>query len=351
MENYENLVLQNKIDNAQMTEPIKEGISVIEPNPLDVVEKLGKYQFIYDLQFRNPIFDNLNLVNLTNTGIKKEGGSNDNGTYNFDGDGTVGLKNLNLSALFPQSVKVNPNSQVGNFSKGNIVNVLRFDTNNNAIIENPNYVQPDPNAPKIGLFSGLNLGLLLGDLKYQKEFYIPKNYLQKVDDSAPITTQTGINFGDNPIPQAITNYTKPTYQEPTLEENATFLLNKDFEYVSGNEITNDGVKLDSTPIFATLKAGTKVSGKLLRKKNERIYKMAFGGIAPLPYDDYLVVEGYGSTGSINIPVEYLTREIQNNSQNNSGSVVSVKNNNKNLLMIIGAFLVGYVLFNKSTPSN
>lgn len=342
MKNYKDLNLENQIGNLQITQPIQDGISNINKYPLDVVEKLGKYQFKYDFQVPNPMFYNLHLAH-TNTGIKKEGDSNANGTYNFDGDGTGELKNL--SALFFQSVKINSEPKVGTFSKENIVNVLRFDTNNNAIIENPNYVQADPNAPKTFW------AVLVGDLKNQKEFYIPKNYLQKVDDSTTITIQTGINFGANPIPQAITNYTKPTYQEPTLEENATFLLNKDFEYVSGSEITNDGVKLDSTPIFATLKAGTKVSGKLLRKKNERIYKMAYVGIAPPAYDDYLVVEGYGSTGSINIPIEYLTREVQNNSQNNSGSVVPVKNNNKNLLMIIGAFLVGYVLFNKNTPSN
>jgi hypothetical protein len=66
--------------------------------------------------------------------------------------------------------------------------------------------------------------------------------------------------------------------------------------------------------------------------------------------DFLAVKGYGSTGSINIPSEYLTREITTNTNNNNGNVVPVANDNKNLLMIIGAFLVGYVLFSKETPS-
>jgi hypothetical protein len=66
--------------------------------------------------------------------------------------------------------------------------------------------------------------------------------------------------------------------------------------------------------------------------------------------DLLAVKGYGSTGSINIPIEYLTRDVATNTNNNNGNVVPVPNDNKNLLMIIGAFLVGYVLFSKETPS-
>jgi hypothetical protein len=36
---------------------------------------------------------------------------------------------------------------------------------------------------------------------------------------------------------------------------------------------------------------------------------------------------------------------------NSGTVVPAKNNNKNLLMIAGAFLAGYIIFGNSKSSN
>ena len=38
-------------------------------------------------------------------------------------------------------------------------------------------------------------------------------------------------------------------------------------------------------------------------------------------------------------------------EENNGTVVPVANNNKNMLMIIGAFLVGYVLFSKNNSTN
>jgi hypothetical protein len=340
MQNYKDLVLENQIGNLQMLEPIQDGTSKIDKYPLDVVEKLGKYQFVYDFQVRNPIFDNLNLAYFTNTGIKKESGSNTNGTYNFDGDGTGLIKGLKFN-----SNTVNPNPQVGNFSKGNIVNVIRFD-GNNAIIENPNFVLPDPNAPK-SIWSSLMV-----DLTKQKEFSIPKNFLQKVDDSTPITIQTGINFGANPIPQPVDNYTKPIPQTTVLEENASFVFNNDFKYVSGFEKLKEGIKIGAlVPVFSTFKAGTKISGRLIRKPNLTLYRIAQGGVTPPPYNDFLVVNGVGADGFIEIPIEQLKRDIPNNTQNNNSAVVPVKNNNKNLLMIVGAFLVGYVLFNKKTPSN
>lgn len=348
MQNYKDLVLENQIGSMQIAQPIQDGISKIDKYPLDVVEKLGKYQFIYDFQFRNPIFNNLPVNYLTNTaGIYKDGGSNTNGTYNFDGDGTGVMKNL--SVLFPKSVKINSEPQVGSFSKGNIVNVLRFDTNNNAIIENPNYVQPDPNAPKT-FWAGL-----MGDLKNQKEFSVPKKYLQKVDDSTPITIETGINIGANPIPQPVDNYTKPISQTTVLEENATFILNSDFLYISGfvanvcppNELCKGGM----TPQNSVLKSGTKISGRLIRRPNNIMFKLKAGFSAPPPYNDFLVVNGVGSDGFIEIPIEYLTRDVATNTNNNNGAVVPVKNNNKNLLMIVGAFLVGYVVFGKSSKTN
>jgi hypothetical protein len=202
MENYKDLVLKNEIGNIGMIRPIK-GISIIEENPIGVLEKLGKYEFIYDYKVQG-FWSNINLAQLLNTGIKKEVALPTKEFYNFDGDGTGGLKNIKWEALFPQPVKVNSEPQVGTFSKGNVVNVLRFD-GNNAIIQNPNYVVPDQNTPKsVGFFSNL------GDLKNQKEFSIPKDYLRKVDDNLAVTVSTGILYGANMKPQ-------PVYDMPPVK--------------------------------------------------------------------------------------------------------------------------------------
>jgi hypothetical protein len=412
MQNYKDLVLENQIGSMQIAQPIQDGTSKIDKYPLDVVEKLGKYQFIYDYQIPS-MWTTLLPQNIMLGGslinqslMEKEGESNPNETYNFDGDGTGGLKNLNLSALFPQPVRVNSEPQVGTFSKGNIVNVLRFD-GYNAIIQNPNFVESDPNAPKVGFFSNF------GDLKKQKEFSIPKDYLRKVDDTLAITVSTGIQYGGNMKPQPVITV-KPIY-DTTLEQNATFVLTKDFNYISGyiprvcppNELCKGGM----VEQYSVLKSGTKVSGRLFSK-----YIQGFSGGIESAYrpdrqENVLKVEGYGSQGSIEIPIEYLTRFIvtvvslvdkktgkcnetgliQTMEYNpcrvsavkgetykgyiadgsfyttdgktflpineyriieeNSGAVVPVKNDNKNLLMIVGAFLVGYILFNKKTPSN
>jgi len=184
------------------------------------------------------------------------------------------------------------------------------------------------------------------------------------------------------------------------------------------------------PVFADLKAETKVTGDLIRKPNNTMYRVRAGYPTPPPYNDFLQVKGIGVDGFIEIPIENLTRLgisnnlitdnntivtvialadtkkgkcnetgliqtmdynpcrvsavkgqiykgyisggsfysidgeaflainqykiIENNSgsgNNNKGSVVPLKNNNKNLLIIVGAFLVGYILFKKDTPSN
>jgi len=389
--------------------PIKEGISIINENPLGILEKYGKYEFIYDYKVRS-FLDSINYLRPSESiGIKREL------TYNFDGDGTGGLKNLNLSALFPQSVRVNSEPQVGTFSKGNIVNVLRFD-GNNAIIQNPNFLEPTPDAPK-GFFGSL-------DLKNQKEFTVPKEYLRKADDNLAITLSTGILYGANMKPQPFDNYTKPTPQVTTLELNASYILNKDFNYVLQYKKLEEGIKLGvSIPVFADLKAGTKVTGDLIRKPNNNMYRVMAGYTTPPPYNDFLQVKGIGVDGFIEIPIENLTRlgisnnlitdnntivtvislvdkkrgkcnpslmEMQQENydpcrvsavkgqtykgyisggsfysidgeaflpineykiiENNSGVVLPVEDNNKNLLMIVGAFLLGYVLFGKDTPT-
>ena len=385
--------------------PIKQGISIIKQNPIDFVEKLGKYELIYDYKVRS-FWDTYNLLPSLNSGIKREL------TYNFDGDGTGGIKNLNLSALFPQPLKVNSEPQVGTFSKGNIVNVIRFE-GNNAIIQNPNYVEPDPNAPKsVGFFSNI------GDIKKQQEFTILKEYLRKVDDNLPITVSTGILYGGNMKPQDVYDMPPVKPIDTTLEQNATFVLTKDFDYVSGSQMINDGVKSGSIPVFTTLKAGTKVSGRLFSKYIQGFSGGYYGSLRPATQQNVLEVKGYGSQGSIEIPIDYLTRFlvtvvslvdkkigkcnetgliqtmeynpcrvsavkgetykgyiaggsfyttdgktfipineykiIDENSgsgvQTNSGTVVPAKYDNKDLLMIAGAFLLGYALFSKGDSS-
>ena len=62
MQNYKSFVLQNEIGNMQMTMPTQDVTSKIYFSPLDVVEKIGKYQFIYDYSAdtstsSSPIFD------------------------------------------------------------------------------------------------------------------------------------------------------------------------------------------------------------------------------------------------------------------------------------------------------
>jgi hypothetical protein len=251
---------------------------------------------------------------------------------------------------FPQPVRVNTEAQVGVFSKGNIVNVVRFD-GNNAIIENINYKEPDPSIKKTFW------GELLGGVVNKKELSIPKDYLRKVDDTLNATIFTGINYGANMKPQPVYDMppVKPIPSNPVtltiLEENASFVLTKDFSYQT-NEYVNTCLKgtyciTGGYYKQGILKAGTKVTGRLLREYNNTMYKLQAGAITPPPYNDYLVVKGYGSQGSINIPIEYLTKDVPTN----NGAVVPAKNDNKNLLMIVGAFLVGYVVFSKGKSNN
>jgi len=392
--------------------PIKQGVSIIKQNPIDFVEKLGKYELIYDYKVSSWL-DTLYAQNtmlggslINSSPMVKEGGSNANMIA------PSGFMSGEMSGqYFPQPVKVNSEPQVGTFSKGNIVNVIRFE-GNNAIIQNPNFVEPDPNAPKYGWFDSLK------DLKKQKEFSIPKNYLRKDDDNLAITISTGILYGGNTGQPVYVNPVKPVY-DTTLEQNATFVLTKDFDYVSGSQMINDGVKLGSIPVFTTLKAGTKVSGRLFSKYIQGFSGGYYGSLRPATQQNVLEVKGYGSQGSIEIPIDYLTRFLvtvvslvdkkigkcnetglihtmeynpcrvsavkgetykgyiaggsfyttdgqtfipineykiieENNVsgvQTNSGAVVPANIDNKNLLMIAGAFFIGYALFSNGKSSN
>jgi hypothetical protein len=226
-----------------------------------------------------------------------------------------------------------------------------------AFIQNPNFVEADPNASK-----SFWAGLIGDDLKSKKEFRIPKDYLQKVDDSNSVTIETGINFGANPKqqPVSVIKTIPQVSSEVILEENANFLLIKPFTYLSSYtkgrplyELGGAGMlQYQQTPNYETIPAGTKVTGRLFKTIANQKVISAISGVSdsmirPTAIEkDFLAVKGYGDKGSINIPIEYLTRDVQNNTNNNSGEVVPVANDNKNILMIIGAFLVGYVVFSK-----
>jgi hypothetical protein len=278
-----------------MIRPTQVGVSNIYENPIDVLEKLGKYEFVYDYSAVNNL-----LIKVPN--MLKEGSSNANtGFYNFDGDGTGRLP-VNLQYV---AYTVNPNAQVGVFSKGNIVNVVRFD-GNNAIIENVNYKAPDPT-----IFTEKTVwGELLGGVVNKKELSIPKDYLRKVDDTLNATIFTGINYGANMKPQPV--YDMPPVKtipqlssDVILEENASFVLNQDYRYTK-NTYCPPYARCVAPPQF-TINSGTKVTGRLIRRNNNDSYTTPAGFITPNTYFTFLEAKGVGVDGSINIPIDYLTR--------------------------------------------
>jgi len=55
----------------------------------------------------------------------------------------------------------------------------------------------------------------------------------------------------------------------------------------------------------------------------------------------------GQTGQLEIPVEFLTKKVPTD----SGVVVPAQNDNNKILLILGAFIIGYALFsNDKTPN-
>jgi hypothetical protein len=305
--------------------PIEAGVSIIDENPIGVLEKLGKYEFVYDYKIPT-FFDNIYFTSFNSTppSMLKEGGSNAN----------MIVPSGFYSGMFPQPI-YNQNAQVGVFSKGNIVNVLRFD-GNNAIIENINYKAPDPTIVK-SVF-----GEYLGGFLNKKELLVPKDYLRKADDTLEPTLLTGINYGANMKPQPIYNIpvVKPI-TNTVLEENATYYLSKDFKYFKNTYCPPNAQCMP--PPATTITSGSKVTGTLVRRVLD-VKLNAFNLQNGISDDSNFVTLLVVATpdGNQNIPLEYLTKEVPTN----SGVVVPVKNDNKNMLMIVGAFLVGYVLFNK-----
>jgi hypothetical protein len=335
---------------TQIKMPIKQSVSIINGNPIGFLEKIGKYEFIYDYQVPNPFFNM--YLKPSNTGIINDGASkNSSGFFNFDSDGTGGIKNIKPAEPLKPYVAytVNPNPQVGTFSKGNIVNVLRFD-GNNAIIQNPNFVEPDPTAVKT-FWSGLMV-----DFKNQKEFSIPKDYLRKVDDTLAVTLSTGILYGANMIPLPPVKPIGTSLGE-ILEFNTSYIISKPFQFIKSYtnvrplyELGGAGrLQYEQTANYDILPIGFEVTGNLMRQKRitgKSIYGMPETSI----YYDVLVVSGMGQTGQLEIPIEFLTKKVTTSTPTNNGVVVPVEDNNKNLLMIIGAFLLGYVVFGKDKPT-
>jgi hypothetical protein len=121
-------------------------------------------------------------------------------------------------------------------------------------------------------------------------------------------------------------------------------LTKDFRYVSGYSSSNytpesNIIQTAFTAQYSILKAGTKVSGRLIRRVTNVAYRLPAGTPTPPPtVENILAVKGYGEQGSIDIPLEYLTRDDQN--------VIRIKNDNQKTLLIIGIVVAGYLLFTK-----
>ena len=326
-------------------ENVKTSGSAIQINPIDVVERIGKHQFVYDynaipsLFYQNPV-----LIPFA-TPVQSTVSTAD-GFFNFDGDGT-GLANFN--PYFANMV--NPNAQVGVFSKGNIVNVVRFQ-GDNAIIENVNYKEPDPKMEKSVW------GELLGGVINKRELQVPKEYLIKVNDALEPTLLTGINFGANMKPQPVKTITSlGTQLGQLLETNVTYTIIKPFTFLKSYtnvrplyELGGAGIlQYEQKANYDTLPIGIEVTGDLMSQMvSEKKSFSNMGVPPPAKYlQDVLVVNGMGQNGQLIIPVEYLAKKVSTNASTNNGTVVPVKNDNKNLLMIVGALLIGYFAFNKS----
>lgn len=341
---------QEMIDQAQ---------SVFKP-------KMGKYAFLYDW-YKNP----------TIFGITAGSGSND---------------------AFA-------------FSKGDVVNAISF-----GVIYGDDFTAPDEKSVLVENVkfdaSKPNGNSWISD--NPKTIQVPLEYLKKIDDSVPVTTQTGINYGQNhkPIKQGVSiilpnpvfpvltpdvkiptdqilTHTPPVFQ-PYVEPKH-YLVVQDFIIYSRweNRMGQSGVqelpyskggvillptathqdqfdialkdgKLKELPIVSIVSLVDKQMGKcntngaLLQtteynpcrtvKKGEKLIGYIANGVFTNTNKD--IIKPQLSMGEYEL--------IQTNSgsgvQTNSGTVVPAKYDNKDLLMIAGAFLLGYALFSKGDSS-
>jgi hypothetical protein len=159
-------------------------------------------------------------------------------------------------------------------------------------------------------------------------------------------------------PLYVSNPVKPVISSGTqsgqvLETNVTYTISKPFTFTKSYtnvrplyELGGAGrLQYEQTANYDTLPIGMEVTGNLIRQK--RITGKSINGMPETSiYYDVLVVSGMGQSGQLEIPVEYLTKKVPTNVSTNSSTFIPENIDNKNLLMIAGAFLVGYVLFNK-----
>ena len=140
---------------------IETNVSNIDLNPIDVVEKLGKYVLIYDYNAVPIIYDMANYsVHLENEQVSNQVAIPQPDTTSYSGDSTSPYNS-------PQPVRVNSNSSVGVFSKGNVVEVVGFN-GTNSVVKNPNYV-PAQTTTNSG---GYDWTGLFGNPVNMKEFNI-----------------------------------------------------------------------------------------------------------------------------------------------------------------------------------
>lgn len=348
--------------------------NITQDSMLDTVKRIGKYKFIYDYRASSWL-DALLPQNImfgeslaNNSPVVKESGLNAN---------MIAPREIFSGQSFPQPVKVNSEPQVGVFSKGNIVNVIRIEENN-AIIQNPNYVDPDLNAPKVGFFS--NFGE-----KFRKEFSIPFEFLSKVNDSNEVTILTGINYGANMKPNSIA-ITKPISSSDTTPVGEArnpnngakpYLVIEEFKLKNYYNHWRTGLthfteipiikgsvvflptfpmqdqydlalqqgKLQELPIVSVVSLVDKQTGKC-KTDGALIQNMLADPCRTIKKGEEL--RGYIANGVFtNTNQDVIKPQLSFGEyklvQTNSGTIVPIELNNKNLLMIAGAFLVGYVL--------
>ena len=212
----------------------------------------------------------------------------------------------------------------------------------------------------------------LENLKYNPKDYVGDNdktvrvplvYLKKVDDSTPKTINTGIGYGNNyrPFQEIKNGYSviKNPFDSmnsiltKTLEKNSKFTLLEDFGFYKVKPVMID--KYQSTKgEQVILKKGSEVVGDLMEVPLMILQDCV--NCNQKTTRKYLLVKGVGADGFVEIPFDILTKSGVINSepqdvQTNSGAVVTAKNDNKNLLMIAGAFFIGYALFSNGKSSN
>jgi hypothetical protein len=320
--------------------------------PIGTVEEvkpdMGKYRFKYDW-FKNP----------TIYGVDAGSGSND----------------------------------IFTFSKGDVVNAVgigrmwasdAYVPDNRFIkVENVKYDPLKNSSSTTGISSYFEN--YLSNLNNPISIQVPINVLEKIDDSTPVTLQTGVNFGQNPqpvvgssvivenpidvVPVEVKPYVKP---KPYLVVRDFIIYSRwenrmgqsgvqELPYSKGGviflptathqdqyEIALKDGKLQELPIVSVVSLVDKQMGKCI--SDGALYQtMEYNPCRTVKKGETLI--GYIANGVFtNTNQDVMKPQLYVGEyeliQTNSGTVVTAKNHNKNLLMIVGAFLVGYLIFSK-----